>query len=63
MAIVYGYETQPKNDRLVHVVDRMLSFAIRAMTPEREALASTFPIGAFDDYLACDLFFPLLFLL
>ncbi|KAI9572270.1 cytochrome P450 [Boletus coccyginus] len=44
MAAVYGYETQPKNDRILHVVDRMLSFSTSAMTPEREALASTFPI-------------------
>lgn len=50
MAAVYGYETQPKNDRILHVVDRMLSFSTSAMTPEREALASTFPIRAFDGY-------------
>ena len=50
MAAVYGYETQPKNDRIFHVVDRMLSFSTNAMTPEREALASTFPIRAFDGY-------------
>lgn len=46
MAAVYGYETQPQNDRLVHVVDRMLKFTMHAMTPEREALAWTFPISA-----------------
>ncbi|KAG9316287.1 cytochrome P450 [Chiua virens] len=44
MAVIYGYETRPKNDRLVHVVERMLTFAMHAMTPEREILASALPI-------------------
>ncbi|KAF8838804.1 cytochrome P450 [Paxillus ammoniavirescens] len=43
MAVVYGYETEPKDDRLVHVMQRLLTTTTRVMTPEREAIASVIP--------------------
>ncbi|KIJ19070.1 hypothetical protein PAXINDRAFT_128376 [Paxillus involutus ATCC 200175] len=43
MAVVYGYETEPKDDRLVHVMQRLLTTTTHVMTPEKEAIASAIP--------------------
>ncbi|KIK95117.1 hypothetical protein PAXRUDRAFT_827339 [Paxillus rubicundulus Ve08.2h10] len=43
LAVVYGYEVEPKDDRLVHTMQRLLTTTTRVMTPEREVIASAFP--------------------
>jgi hypothetical protein len=45
MAVVYGYETEPKDDRLVHVMQRLLTTTTHVMTPEKEAIASAVPLS------------------
>ncbi|KAH7907938.1 cytochrome P450 [Hygrophoropsis aurantiaca] len=42
MDIVYGYETSPRNDPIVTVAERAMKSLVRAMTPQKSAVVSTF---------------------
>ncbi|EGN99267.1 hypothetical protein SERLA73DRAFT_182184 [Serpula lacrymans var. lacrymans S7.3] len=44
MALAYGYQSAPRNDPLVEVVETALSLAISELTSEKAALLGAFPI-------------------
>lgn len=44
MAITYGYDVAPQNDRFVMKVIHFLQLFMEALTPERAALHGAFPI-------------------
>ncbi|KAL4062922.1 cytochrome P450 [Scleroderma yunnanense] len=46
MAITYGYDVVPQNDRFVSKVLRSMSLFLEALTPERAALHGAFPVLA-----------------
>ncbi|KIJ08220.1 hypothetical protein PAXINDRAFT_120485 [Paxillus involutus ATCC 200175] len=43
LSAVYGYEPNPRNDPMVHIVDRFIQAALPATTPERAILFKMFP--------------------
>ena len=44
MAITYGYDVAPQNDRFVMKVVHFVDLFMEALTPECAALQSAFPI-------------------
>ncbi|KAG1846138.1 cytochrome P450 [Suillus tomentosus] len=43
MSATYGYQTSPRRDPLVHIVENAIALGFRVMTPERAILLKTFP--------------------
>ena len=44
MAITYGYNVAPRNDRFVIKVTHLVDLFMEVLTPERAALHGAFPI-------------------
>ncbi|KIJ66970.1 hypothetical protein HYDPIDRAFT_85336 [Hydnomerulius pinastri MD-312] len=43
MSAIYGYETRPHDDPMVHISDRFVSSSIEAISPEKAAILKAFP--------------------
>ncbi|KAF9241409.1 cytochrome P450 [Melanogaster broomeanus] len=43
MSAVYDYEPSPRNDPMIHIVDRFLQASVPAITPEKATLLKIFP--------------------
>ncbi|KAF9228928.1 cytochrome P450 [Gyrodon lividus] len=43
MSAVYDYEPSPRNDPMVHIVDRFLQASVSVITPEKAILLKVFP--------------------
>ncbi|KAF8837335.1 cytochrome P450 [Paxillus ammoniavirescens] len=43
LSAVYGYEPYPRNDPIVHIIDRFIQAALPATTPEKAVLLKMFP--------------------
>jgi hypothetical protein len=47
MSVTYGYQTSPRDDPLVRIVENALVIGLEVLTPERATLLRIFPFCEF----------------
>jgi len=45
MSIVYGYETAPRDDPIISIVERAVKLAVESIRPEVAAVLGLFPFS------------------
>lgn len=45
MSIVYGYETAPRDDPIITIVERAVKLAVESIRPEVAAILGLFPFS------------------